>query len=180
MSGTSSSLSVPGVRKAPILSRAVPGARATPGFGAARSATGYPLQVTKVVLGIPLVWLALASIVGFVGTLLLVPIVVVRMPSDYFLEQDPPTESFRGRFPGLSLAVQIAKNAVGVALVLVGLALLVLPGQGILTILLGLTLVDFPGKRALELVLIRRDHVHRSLDWVRRRFGHEPLQIPER
>ena len=50
----------------------------------------------------------------------------------------------------------------------------------LLTILLGLTLVDFPGKRVLELALIRRDHVHRSLDWLRRRFGHEPLQIPER
>ena len=129
-------------------------------------------------LGIPLAWLAVASAVGFVGTLLLVPLVVVKMPADYFVAETPPPGSFRVRFPILSLLVRGLKNLVGLALVVVGFALLVLPGQGILTILLGLTLVEFPGKRRLELSLVRRKRVRRSLDWVRHRFGHEPLQVP--
>ena len=132
----------------------------------------------KELLGIPLAWLAIASAIAFVGTLLLIPIVVVRMPADYFVAEAPPPWSFRGRFPLLSLAVRVLKNLLGVALVAVGFALLVLPGQGILTILLGLTLVDFPGKRRLEVALVSRDRVRRSLNWLRGRFGHPPLEIP--
>jgi hypothetical protein len=132
----------------------------------------------KEVLGIPLAWLAIFSALAFVATLLLVPVVVVRMPADYFVAESPPPWSFRGRFPLLTLSVRVVKNLLGTALVLVGVALLVLPGQGILTILLGLTLVDFPGKRRLEIALVGRHRVRRSLNWLRRRFGHDPLEIP--
>lgn len=132
----------------------------------------------KEVLGIPLAWLAAASVIAFIGTLLLVPVIVVRMPADYFVAEAPPPWSFRGRFPLLSLAVRALKNLLGAALVAVGVALLVLPGQGILTILLGLTLVDFPGKRRLEVALVSRKRVRRSLNWLRDRFGHPPLELP--
>lgn len=134
--------------------------------------------MTAEVLGIPLGWLALASGLAFVATLLFVPVLVVRMPADYFVVESAPPGSLRGRRRVLTLAVQIGKNAIGVAVFLAGVALLVLPGQGILTMLLGLTLVDFPGKRRLELSLIRRRRIRRSLDWLRGRFGREPLQLP--
>jgi hypothetical protein len=44
------------------------------------------------------------------------------------------------------------KNALGVLFYLSGLAMLILPGQGLLTIFIGLVLLDFPRKR----VLVRR------------------------
>ena len=30
-----------------------------------------------------------------------------------------------------------------------------------------------------KLAIVRRERVRRTLDWVRRRFGSEPLQLPE-
>ena len=132
------------------------------------------------ILGVPLTWLLTASVIAFVGTLLLVPIIVVRMPADYFLEKEPPEDSFRRRHPGLSFTLRMMKNAAGAALVVVGLVLLVLPGQGLLTILLGLVLIEFPGKRRLELAIVRRKPVHLSLDWTRRLFGRPELRLPDR
>jgi hypothetical protein len=59
-----------------------------------------------------------------------------------------------------------------------GIALLVLPGQGLLTILLGITLLDLPGKRHLEIVLLRRPSVSRAVNWLRRKSGRPPLDLP--
>jgi hypothetical protein len=51
------------------------------------------------------------------------------------------------------------------------------PGPGLLTVLLGIMLLDFPGKRALELRLVRRQQVHRTIDRVRKRYGKPPLLL---
>jgi UPF0716 family protein affecting phage T7 exclusion len=77
------------------------------------------------------------------------------------------------------LAIRVAKNLLGLVLFVAGSVMLLLPGQGILTMLAGLTLIEFPGKRSLELSLVRRERVRKTLDWVRRKFGGEPLQVPE-
>jgi len=71
----------------------------------------------------------------------------------------------------------VAKNAAGVVFVLAGLAMLVLPGQGILTILIGLTLVNFPGKRSLEKRIVRQEKVCFAINWMRSRAGRPPLKI---
>jgi hypothetical protein len=65
----------------------------------------------------------------------------------------------------------------GVALVLVGIPLVPLPGQGILTIFAGLLLLEFPGKRRVEIALIRRPGVLRAVNWLRRRAHRPPLEI---
>jgi hypothetical protein len=52
------------------------------------------------------------------------------------------------------------------------------PGQGLLTIAVGLILLDFPGKFRLERWLATRRSVWRSLNWLRRRAGSKPLQMP--
>lgn len=117
-------------------------------------------------------WLGGASLFAFVGTLLAVPVLVARIPDDYFLK--PPSQARgRGGFWGV-------KNVGGVVLVAMGIVMLVLPGQGILTILLGVMLLDFPGKRDLELWLLQRPSVLRSVTWIRRRAGREPLRLAPR
>ena len=65
-------------------------------------------------------------------------------------------------------------------LVLMGLAMLVLPGQGVLTLLIGISLLDFPGKRKLEKKIVRAPTVHRAIDAIRRRAGQPPLLLPEK
>jgi hypothetical protein len=47
-----------------------------------------------------------------------------------------------------------------------------------LTILLGLMLVDIPGKRRVELVLVRRPAIRRTIDRLRARYGKEPIRLP--
>jgi UPF0716 family protein affecting phage T7 exclusion len=72
----------------------------------------------------------------------------------------------------------VAKNLCGTVLVLAGVAMLVLPGQGILTIVVGLLLIDFPGKFALEQKLVRRSSVLSAMNWIRTKAHRAPLKPP--
>ncbi|QEG36771.1 Putative transmembrane protein (PGPGW) [Bythopirellula goksoeyrii] len=125
----------------------------------------------------PLWWLGGISLLVFFGSLILIPVVVARIPSDYFQHvQRPPTE-WSAEHPVLRAILLVAKNAGGVLLVLLGLAMLVLPGQGLLCILLGITLLDFPGKFRLERRLISHPPVLHSINWLRRRRNKAPLVV---
>lgn len=124
-------------------------------------------------------WSGALSLVMFVGTLVVVPVLLVKMPADYFVKprgRDP--DDWRGEHPVLRWAGLIGKNLLGVALMLMGIALLILPGQGLLTILLGVTLLDLPGKRQLEIALLKQRGVARAVNWLRRRYQQEPLEMP--
>ncbi len=122
------------------------------------------------------VWiLTLASALMFVGSLFALPFFVVRIPEDYFIRR--PVHDWPTQRPLLHLLGVIVKNIAGVILILAGLTMLVLPGQGLLTILAGLVLVDFPGKRYWERRLIGIRPVRDAANWIRRRYGRPPLKI---
>ncbi|HUG92742.1 MAG TPA: PGPGW domain-containing protein [Planctomycetaceae bacterium] len=124
-------------------------------------------------------WLTAVSAVMFVGTLLAIPWIVARIPSDYFRGDRERGMWWFDRHPALRITALVVKNAIGAVLVLGGIAMLVLPGQGVLSILIGLSLLNFPGKRRLEIWLIRRPSVMRGINWLRRRKGKPPLEPPE-
>lgn len=123
-----------------------------------------------------LAWLGVLSLVMALGTFAALPLVIVRMPKDYFLRR-------RGRrllsdaHPVFRFFVRAVKNVLGVALIALGIAMLVLPGQGILTILVGLTLVDFPGRRALQFRLLRQPKVLDTINWIRAKAGRPALEL---
>jgi hypothetical protein len=127
-------------------------------------------------------WLfALVWVVAGIGTLVVIPVIVIRMPTDYFM----PTwqgADWSEQHPAARMALRAGRNLLGGALVLLGVALSfpLVPGQGILTILIGLSLLDFPGKRTFELRLVRQRPVRKAIDWIRVRAGRPPLQLPER
>ena len=114
-------------------------------------------------------WLAAVSAVTFVGSLAVVPILAVRIPADYFRRERRGPTPWRRRHPVLRLAVLILKNALGVVLLLGGVIMLFMPGQGLLTMFLGIVLMDFPGKFGLERYLISRGPVLKSINWIRRK-----------
>lgn len=114
----------------------------------------------------------------FFGTLLAIPWVVARLPADHFVGPRHLTLS-ESRHPALAFGRRLARNTLGVLLVLAGVAMLVLPGQGVLTIVLGVALIDFPGKRRFEQRLLRQRHVRKSLQWLRKRAGREPLEFED-
>ena len=104
---------------------------------------------------------------------------IAHMSSDYFAHTAPAETTWRRRHPLLRLLFRGLKNFAGSGLVLLGLAMLILPGQGILTILIGLTLLDFPGKRRLEIWIVQRPSIRRVINRVRKRVGRSPLILPD-
>ena len=129
-----------------------------------------------------LTWgLTLTSAVTFVGSLVAVPPLLTWMPADYLLHlrRQQPRE-WIARHPVWRVSTGIVKNLFGAVFVVVGIAMLVLPGQGLLTIFVGMTLLDLPGKRKLEVALLRRPGVNRAVGWLRRWWNRPPLKLPEK
>jgi len=122
--------------------------------------------------------LGLVSLALLVVSLVVFPLVVANLPADYFVrERRDPAHQTR-RHPVLWAGLTVAKNILGFALVVAGIAMLVLPGQGILTILVGLAVSNFPGKFRLERRLVGRPAVGRALNRIRRLAGRPELEIP--
>ncbi len=120
-------------------------------------------------------WLFGVSLLLFVATLGAMPVVIARMRADYFVRPEAPDAG--GRYPVLRWALLALKNLLGLVLLPAGLAMLILPGQGIITVLVALTLLNFPGKRRLELQIVRRRPVRAAADWIRARAGRPPFVL---
>jgi len=121
-------------------------------------------------------WFLAGSIGGMIIGAVLTPILVTRIPPDYFLHRRRHPEGHR--YSLLNLVLGGVKNVIGAVFVVTGILLLVLPGQGLITLLLGLMIMNYPGKFALERWFIRRPHVLPSLNWLRSRCNHPPLESP--
>lgn len=122
-------------------------------------------------------WIAVGSVilaVLYVGILILI---VTRMRTDYFITP-PPGTPVKGR-PLFIVILRAVRTAVGVGLLVLGAAMLVLPGQGLITIAVAVSLLKFPGKKRLLRALFRNERVERTMNSIRRRAGREPLRIPE-
>lgn len=116
------------------------------------------------------------SLVAFILTLVALPIVVIYLPEDYFVRERRLPVIRSPRHPAVWALLAAAKNVLGIVFVLAGLAMLVLPGQGLITVLIGLGLMNFPGKYRLEQRLVCRPGVRRFLDRVREKAGKPPLE----
>ncbi len=125
-------------------------------------------------------WLAGLSALAFVGTLIIVPIIVVRIPSDYFEHASRQPAPWADQHVIVRVLLLATKNVLGGCLFLVGLAMLVFPGQGLLTIAIGLMLLDFPGKYRAERRLVAWKPVLQAINWLRRRAGRTPLVAAKR
>ncbi len=125
-------------------------------------------------------WVGAVSALSLVMTLVAIPVLVVRLPTDYFVHRKPPADSWRARHRAVRLTMLTLKNALGGLIVLAGIVLSVplIPGQGFLTILIGLMLLDFPGKRRLELRIVRQRTVLAAINWIRTRSRKPPLALP--
>jgi hypothetical protein len=121
-------------------------------------------------------WLFILSLATFAGSLIAIPWVLVRLPPHYFDERQPRIW-LKGHHPALRCVVIALINVLGILFILAGIAMLVLPGQGMLTMLVGLSLVDFPGKRALERRILSIPLVFQTINRLRARFSRPSLVI---
>ena len=121
--------------------------------------------------------LAVLSVITFVGTLIAIPILVIQIPEDHFLPEDRIPISARINHFGLRLLFLVLKNVLGVLFILAGIAMLVLPGQGLLTILIGIMLMSFPGKYTLERRFIMQKHILKAINRMRARAERPPIRV---
>jgi Putative transmembrane protein (PGPGW) len=125
-----------------------------------------------------LLWVSIVSLGFVVISLALIPILIARLPSDYFAHERRRAFWLRRLSPSLRACVLAAKNLLGLIVVVCGVLMLVLPGQGLLTLLVGLSLLDVPGKYRLERWLLLRRVVFDNLNWIRRRLHKPPFAAP--
>lgn len=119
------------------------------------------------------------SIVTFFTTLLVVPILLVRLPHDYFTYKRRHDVPGRRRHIVGHVALIVAKNLLGGVLLAMGALMLVTPGQGLLTMIVGVVLLDYPGKYRLERWIVSRPSVLRTINWLRQRGGQPPLRLDD-
>jgi hypothetical protein len=122
-------------------------------------------------------WIAGASFMTILVFLIVVPLLVIRIPPDYFAHGKFRRKLWANRHLVLRMVLLIGKNILGCVFVTAGIVMLVLPGQGILTILAGTMLLDFPGKYRLVRWIVARPNVMRTLNWLRRRSGRTPFYL---
>lgn len=119
-------------------------------------------------------WFSMLSLLMVVGSVLLVPWLVLRAPHDVFV-REVPADSERSVSWFL---LWLLRNTVGVVLLFAGILMTVLPGQGLLTMVAALCLLDVPRKRQLLRRIVTRPTVWKALGWIRSRAGKSPFDRP--
>jgi hypothetical protein len=130
----------------------------------------HALSWESIIISTVLFIIGLAISFGSIG------LVIVKIPANYFsshYEHDfLPNSPWHVRWGAV-----ILKNLLGAFLIILGLILTVLPGQGILTILLGLVMLDIPGKRPIEAKIIKRPAIRDAANKLRAKYGKPPLEL---
>lgn len=104
------------------------------------------------------------SLVLLVAGVLGAPAVVARLPADFFTREGRATSVWIG--------------VAGWVLVVVGIAMLILPGPGVVVLVVGVVLADFPGKRRFLRWLLGRGRILDGLNRMRARRGKAALERP--
>ena len=115
---------------------------------------------------------------GIVLSYIVVSIVIVRMPVNYF-HSDREHHFLPDTNPVLRSVAIAVKNIIGVLMILIGivLSLPAVPGPGLVTVFIGLMITDIPGKRVVEAKIIKRPLVLSAVNRLRARYNRPALVI---
>ncbi len=119
--------------------------------------------------------LGLSSIGILLLVLILLPFIIIQMPTDYFVDEHHTLCPWRKSHPILCLLYLLVKNLLGVGFLILGLIMLVMPGQGLLLIMMGLLLMNYPGKTKMERQLAAGKGIRSTLNRIRSKAGKPPL-----
>ena len=120
-------------------------------------------------------WLGLVSSIIFIASILSIGRLVSLIPSDYFINRKD--SKFKLNYPAAWIVSIIIKNIFGYILILGGILMLVLPGQGLITIFIGLMLSNYPGKYSIEKKIIATPKILKSINWLRKKSNEPPLIV---
>ena len=124
-----------------------------------------------------LLWLMIASIIGFIGSLIVIPWILIQIPSDYFSHEKRQKYQWGNYPPIIRLILLLMKNILGVVFIISGVIMLLTPGQGILTIIIGIILMDFPYKYKIEQWIISHPAILRSINKLRVKAKQSPIEV---
>lgn len=124
-------------------------------------------------------WIAIGSVAMFVISLAAMPIIIARIPEDYFTHAGRSRMGETWRHPLLRLLSLCFRNMLGLIMVVAGFIMLFTPGQGLLSMLFGLMIMNYPGKYKLECRIVQRPLIFNAINSIRRKKGLSPLQQPE-
>ena len=121
-------------------------------------------------------WLISASVIGFIGSLIVIPWILVQIPSDYFSHKKRQKHQW-GSYPSvIRLILLLMKNILGFIFIISGIIMLLIPGQGIITIIVGIILIDFPYKYKIEQWIISHPAILRSINQLRAKAKQSPIE----
>ena len=121
--------------------------------------------------------LGVLGLATFVGSLIALPILIARLPADHFIVDRARVRPWRSLHPVRSTVLLFLRNLLGMILIVGGMLMLVLPGQGILTIVIGLLMIDAPKKRAFQAWLLAWKPVNRGINWMRRKANQPEFML---
>jgi hypothetical protein len=122
-----------------------------------------------------ILWLATISLFVFIFSLVSIKWLVALIPTDYFVKKN--ISKSKKSYSLLWLMSIIVKNIIGYTLILGGILMLVLPGQGLFTILMGLILSNYPGKYTIEKRIISIPSILKTINWLRKKSNKPRLKI---
>lgn len=117
-------------------------------------------------------WIAAVSGMMFLVSLWLVTWFIIRVPEGYFITEGPAVHHSNRV---LHYFILLLRNGIGFFLLAAGMAMLVLPGQGVITMIMGVSLISLPGKHRLLNWILQRQRVRQTLNWIRQKAGKEAL-----
>ena len=122
-----------------------------------------------------ILWFGSISLFVFLFSLLSIKWLVSLIPEDYFINKKDSKIKTNNIF--IWYVVLIFKNLIGYSLILGGIMMLVLPGQGLFTIIIGLMMSNYPGKYSIEKKFIAIPTILKSINWLRRKSSKPPIRI---
>ena len=121
--------------------------------------------------------LGLLSVLTFIGSLIAIPWIIGKLPQHYFVYHRKKVEKRHEQHPLVARLTLLFRNFVGFVFLLAGIAMLVLPGQGIITMLIGISFMDFPKKQQIVDHLVRHPRVVKVLNWIRLKEKKPPFEF---
>lgn len=126
-------------------------------------------------------WIVLLSTTVSIVYFIVITYFITQMDKQYFLRRKFSQGELINHLHLTSMnrsvacVVKIAKIILGMGLLVCGILMLVLPGQGLVTILIALSMIPFPGKDKIEQRILARNSVRSTLNWIRLKAKKEPF-----
>lgn len=121
------------------------------------------------------IWFGSISFGIFLFSLLSIKWLAGLIPEDYFINKKGSKIKRNNLL--IWYLILIVKNLVGYFLIIGGIMMLVLPGQGLFTIIIGLMLSNYPGKYSIEKKIIAIPSILKSINWLRSKSNKPPIKV---